>query len=86
MPAGCSETDALDYAKLFTIVYTTDTPQIDAIGYFFYCNPADVGKGSANVGIDYAPEGDWSKAGDTPTGDHSTHDWRMTYATGVPCP
>ena len=85
MPAGCNENDALDYAKLHMVLYLFEVPDIDAAGYFFYCNRADIGPAPANISIDYAPDGDWSKAGTTPPGDHSKHDWSLQFANGVPC-
>ena len=85
MPAGCNETDALLYAELGTFAYTLEAPEIDALSYFFFCKRADIEQATADVGIHYAPEGDWSKAGTTPSGDHSTHEHSLQFASNMPC-
>ena len=84
IPKGCTEVDVMAYATFHAAFLVAEEPEIDAIGYFFYCDPSQV-DGAANVGIDYAPHGDWSKAGENLKGDHSEHEVSLQFARGVPC-
>jgi len=85
MPVGCNEDDALFYAEANTFRYVIEAPEIDAISYIFFCNRTDIREATADVVIIYAPEGDWSKAGKTPSGDHSTHEHSFRLASNMPC-
>lgn len=85
MPVGCNEEDALFYAEINTFRYLIEAPEIDAISYIFFCNRTDIGQATADVIINYAPEGDWAKAGTTPSGDHSTHEHSFRLVSNMPC-
>ena len=85
MGIGCVAEDAVAYALVHATLLVTENDEIDAIGYHFYCNADSVNEGS-NVSVDFAPFGDWSKAGETRQGDYSKHEAALQFARGVPCP
>ena len=85
MGIGCVAEDAVAYALVHATLLVTENDEIDAIGYHFYCNADSVNEGS-NVSVDFAPFGDWSKAGETRQGDYSEHEAALQFSRGVPCP
>ena len=82
---GCDAEDAVAYALVHALLLVGENDEIDAIGYHFYCNADNVNEGS-NVSVDFAPFGDWSKAGETRQGDYSKHEAALQFARGIPCP
>lgn len=84
LPPDCGADEAVAFATLHAALVVEEDSSIDAIGYFFYCDPEAIGS-AANVGIDFAPNGDWVKAGETPKGDYSKHEVALQFANGVPC-
>lgn len=85
MGPGCDADDAVAYALVHASLLVAENDAIDAIGYHFYCDADKVNEGS-NVGVDFAPYGDWSRAGETRQGDYSNHDAALQFSRGVPCP
>ena len=80
----CDADDAVAFALVHSALMIEENNTIDAIGYHFYCNAADVNAGS-NISVDFAPFGDWSEAGETRKGDYSTHAAILQFARDVPC-
>ena len=84
MTPGCDEDDAM----IFAFLYSENTKaelDINAISLFFYCDYASSG-GYANAGIDFAPYGDWGRAGEVRTGDYSKHELSLEFSRELPCP
>ncbi|MCY3897198.1 MAG: hypothetical protein OXF86_01400 [Caldilineaceae bacterium] len=84
LPPNCTAQDMLAYAATHAALVIAQDDSIDAIGYFFFCDPEQIGFG-ANIGIDFAPYGDWSRAGETKKGDYGKHEVVLQFAKDVPC-
>ena len=60
---------------------TIGTQDVNAINIFMYDREEDA-KGAYTVAkVEWAPDGDWSKAGDVEAGDYSTHEYNIEHAT-----
>lgn len=54
--------------------------EVNAISIFLYREGDDIHWIYTIASIDYAPYGDWSRAGDVNTGDYSKHTYNIEYA------
>ncbi|MBE0430035.1 MAG: hypothetical protein IBX61_09240 [Thermoleophilia bacterium] len=73
VPSGTSKEDMLNVAEA-EVEKLKSEQKLNAVGFFFYFDaiPASY---IADATVDWAPEGDWSKADSVKAGDYSKHEF-----------
>ncbi|MGL5383077.1 MAG: hypothetical protein ACRDCC_06325 [Culicoidibacterales bacterium] len=69
-----TEAKLFKIAKLESLLYTSSN-DVNALSVGFYSSAENIGQGYDYGSVDYAPEGDWSKASEVVTGDYSTFEF-----------
>ena len=72
VPADTSADEMLTVAE--EIVGEKKSEKVNAIGFFFYYEGEDT-QSVASATVDWAPDGDWSKADTVKAGDYSKHEF-----------
>ncbi|MGL5548145.1 MAG: hypothetical protein ACRDD4_00360 [Culicoidibacterales bacterium] len=69
-----TEAKLFKIAKLESLLYTSSN-DVNALSVGFYSSAENIGQGYDYGYVDYAPEGDWSKASEVLAGDYSTFEF-----------
>ena len=57
----------------------TELQAVNAIGVLFWYSQGAIGQQAAVASVDWAPYGQWSQASTFPTGNYSSHSYRVEY-------
>lgn len=60
----------------------TSEYEVNAITIFFWPGPFVIGQVQAYANVDWAPYGEWDRAGEVETGDYSTHEYKLIMLAG----
>lgn len=76
--SGLSQSDIENIAKDIVNRYIK-LKKVNAVGIFIFSDKSKIGKEAYDIAkIDWAPYGDWGKAGDIESGDYTKHKFNIT--------